>query len=199
MFNILDNEGLIEQCKKQNRNAQKILYDQHFNKMMAICMRYLRNEEDASEVINNAFLKVFSKISQCKSEGSLESWVKRIVINCSIDFVRSNKAYREKFLHTNEFALYAPADDGDMAQEVFPVDMLNLSTGQIFEMVKELPPATRVVFNLYVIDQFTHRQISRNLKISEGTSKWHLSNARKMLKQKINQGIKTKNTESSHG
>jgi RNA polymerase sigma-70 factor (ECF subfamily) len=95
--------------------------------------------------------------------------------------------------------LYAPADDGDMAQEVFPVDMLNLSTGQIFEMVKELPPATRVVFNLYVIDQFTHRQISRNLKISEGTSKWHLSNARKMLKQKINQGIKTKNTESSHG
>ncbi|MEO5675557.1 MAG: RNA polymerase sigma factor [Chitinophagales bacterium] len=199
MFNILDNEGLIEQCKKQNRNAQKILYDQHFNRMMAICMRYLRNEEDASEVLNNAFLKVFSKISQYKSEGSLEGWVKRIVINCSIDFVRSNKTYREKFLHTNEFALYVPPDADDPAQEVFPLDMMNLSTGQIFEMVKELPPATRVVFNLYVIDQFTHRQIARNLKISEGTSKWHLSNARKMLKQKINQGIKTKNTESSHG
>lgn len=199
MFNILDNEGLIEQCKKQNRNAQKILYDQHFNKMMAICMRYLRNEEDASEVLNNAFLKVFSKISQYKSEGSLEGWVKRIVINCSIDFVRSNKAYREKFLHTNEFALYAPPDADDPAQEIFPLDMMNLSAGKIFEMVKELPPATRVVFNLYVIDQFTHRQIARNLKISEGTSKWHLSNARKMLKQKINQVVKTKNTESSHG
>ncbi len=199
MVSILDEDGLVEQCKKQNRNAQKILYEQHFNKMMAICLRYLKNEDDAAEVLNNAFLKAFAKIKQYKSEGSLEGWLKRIVINSSIDFVRSNRAYRDKFIYTNEFALYGSSEEDFVSLESFPGAALSLNTQQIFEMVQELPPATRIVFNLYVIDEFTHKQIAVNLKISEGTSKWHLSNARKMLREKINQVVKTKNSDSNHG
>ena len=196
MLGIHDEKDLVELCQKQNRNAQKILYDQYYRKMMAICLRYLKNEDDALEVLNNAFLKVFSKIKQYKSEGSLEGWIKRIVINSSIDFARSNKEYKNKFVLTNEFPLYgSPVDEADS----FATMGSHLSKEQLFELIMELPPATRIVFNLYVIDDFTHKQISKQLKVSEGTSKWHLSNARKLLKEKINKEVIKENKNSGHG
>ena len=199
MLNIHDENSVIEQCRKQNRHAQKILFDTHFKKMMPVCLRYLKSEEDALEVVNNAFLKVFTKISQYKSEGSLESWIKRIVINSAIDFVRSNKLYRENFIHTNEFYLYGEPQATAEPEDVWIEDASDLSKEEIFDMVSELPPATRIVFNLFVIDEFSHKQISKNLNISEGTSKWHLSNARKLLKEKINQAVATKNNIIKHG
>jgi len=194
-----DEKVLVEQCRKQNRNAQKILYETHFKKMKPVCLRYLKSEEDALEVLNNAFLKIFAKINQYKSEGSLEAWMKRIVINSSIDFVRSNKTYRANFIHTNEFHLY-----GEPEAEDNPIDegfdrTRDFSKEEIFEMVAELPSATRVVFNMYVIDDFSHNQICEILKISKGTSKWHLSNARKILKEKINQAVVAKNKNSNDG
>lgn len=192
MLNKPDEKTLVEQCRKQNRQAQKILFDTYFKTMMPICLRYLKNEEDALEVINNAFLKVFKKIGQYKSENSLGSWIKRIVINSSIDFVRSNKAYRTNFIQTNEFNFnHEPEQENNATDEWFE-EVMDFSKEQIFEMVAELPPATRIVFNLYVIDEFSHKQISENLKISEGTSKWHLSNARKILKEKINKAVLAK-------
>lgn len=198
MVSLLDEKALAEQCRKQNRHAQKVLFDKYFSKMMTVCLRYLKSEEDALEAVNNAFLKVFAKINQYKSEGSLESWVKRIVINTSIDFVRSNKSYRASFIHTSEFHLYGePAEENGLTGE--GVDATDFSKEELFDMVAELPPATRIVFNLYVIDEFSHRQISENLKISEGTSKWHLSNARKILKEKINRAVILKKNNPAHG
>jgi RNA polymerase sigma-70 factor (ECF subfamily) len=195
---MLNEKALVEQCRDQNRHAQKELFDKYFNKMMTICLRYLKSEDDALEALNNAFLKIFAKINQYKSEGSLEAWIKRIVINSSIDFVRSNKSYRANFIQTSEFHLYGePEDAAVLSDDKF--DALDFSKEEIFEMVEELPPATRVVFNLYVVDEFSHQQISENLKISEGTSKWHLSNARKMLKEKINKAVILKNKNSNHG
>lgn len=199
IVSLIDEKVLLEQCRKQNRNAQKTLYDTHFKKMMPICLRYLKSEEDALEVLNTAFLKVFAKINQFKSEGSLEAWIKRIVINSSIDYVRSSKSYKANFIHTNEFHLYGePGEEDDAITHMFDA-ALDFSKEEIFEMVAELPPATRIVFNLYVIDEFTHRQIAGNLKISEGTSKWHLSNARKILKEKINHVVAVKNKNLNHG
>ena len=187
VLNFTDGQVLLERCRKQDRSAQKILYEMYFQQMMTICLRYLKSEDDAREVLNDAFLKVFSKIEQFKSEGSLAAWIKRIVINSSIDFVRSNKSYRANFIHTNEFNLYGipEENDGPDATSTLP----DLSKKEIFSLVENLPPATRIVFNLYVIDEFTHKQIAKNLKISEGTSKWHLSNARKILREKINQSL----------
>ncbi len=198
MFNMLDEKVLVEQCLKQNRNAQKILYDKYYKTMIAVCVRYLKSEDDAFEVLNKAFLKVFAKLKQYKSEGSLEGWIKRIVIHTAIDSVRSNKAYRNKFILTNEFELYDLPDDENTSDSL-PDNSPALTNEQIFELVKELPPATRIVFNLYVIDDFTHKQISGHLKISEGTSKWHLSNARKLLQEKIKQIAVKENKDSSHG
>ena len=198
MLSILDEKALIEQCRKKNRHAQRILFDTHYKKMMPICLRYLKSEEDALEVINNAFLKVFNKISQYKSEGSLESWIKRIVINSTIDFVRSNKSYKDNFIHTNEFDLYGePREELELDEEFDPI--LDFSKEELFEMVAKLPQATRVVFNLFVIDDFSHKQICEKLSISEGTSKWHLSNARKLLKEKLNQALVIKSKNINHG
>lgn len=199
MLNIHDEKALVEECRKQNRNAQKTLFDKYFKKMMTICLRYLKSEADALEALNNAFLKVFSKIEQYKSAGSLEGWIKKIVVNSSIDFVRSTKSYRTNFIHTNEFNRYGEDGASTDSTDEWVDDSLDFSKEEIFEMVAELPQATRIVFNLYVMDEFTHRQISEKLKISEGTSKWHLSNARKLLKEKINQAVVAKNKNSIHG
>lgn len=198
MLSILDEKQLIEQCRKKNRHAQRILFETHYKKMMPVCLRYLKSEDDTLEVINNAFLKIFDKLHQYKSEGSLESWIKRIVINCTIDFVRSNKSYRDNFIHTNEFHLYGEPHEEDYLTEDFENNE-DISKEEILDMVSKLPPATRVVFNLYVIDDFSHQQICDKLKISIGTSKWHLSNARKLLKEKLIQGTGVKNKNFNHG
>ncbi len=169
--------------------------------MIAVCLRYLKNREDASEVLNTAFLKVFEKLKQYKSEGSLEGWIKRIVINSSLDFIRSNKSYRDKFVLTDEFPLYGSPEEIDHEAIDFSDADMFLSKEEIVELISELPPATRIVFNLYVIDDFSHKQVARHLNISTGTSQWHLSNARKLLKEKINQAIIKKNNRNNviHG
>ena len=199
MLNVPNEKVLVEQCQNQNRNAQRILFDRYFKKMMTICLRYLTNEQDALEVLNNSFLKVFSKIKQFKSEGSLEGWIKRIVINSSIDFARGNKSYRKNFIHTNDFSHKSEDnEESNLKNNWFDI-ALDFSKEDIFKMVAELPPASRLVFNLYVIDGFSHKQIAENLKISEGTSKWHLSNARKILQEKIHKTASLKQKNSTHG
>lgn len=167
--------------------------------MIAVCLRYLKNREDASEVLNTAFLKVFEKLKQYKSEGSLEGWIKRIVINSSLDFIRSNKAYKNKFVLTDEFSLYGSPEKIDQSAINFSDAELYMSREEIFELISELPPATRIVFNLYVVDDFSHKQVAQQLNISVGTSQWHLSNARKLLKEKINEAISKKNSKSNLG
>src|SRR5262245_925852 len=176
MLKMVDEHALIQECLRQNNNAQKILYKKFFPKMIAVSLRYLKNREDASEVLNIAFLKVFERLKQYKSEGSLEGWIKRIVINSSLDFIRSNKAYRNNFILTDEFTLYGTPEQIDRDDVNFSDVELYLSHEEIFELVGELPPATRIVFNLYVVDDFSHKQIAKQLNISTGTSQWHLSN-----------------------
>ncbi len=198
MVSIVDEKSLVDLCRKKNRQAQKLLFDTYFKKMMPICLRYLKNESDSLEVMNTAFLKVFDKIADYKAEGRLESWIKRIVINTTIDYIRSHKAYKEQFIHTNEFHLYGePVEETDSSDVVD--DYPDFSKEEIFDMVATLPPATRVVFNLFVIDEFSHKQICEQLKISTGTSKWHLSNARTLLKEKINQAGVIKRKNVNHG
>lgn len=201
MLKMIDEHTLIQECLRQNGSAQKILYKKFFPKMIAVCLRYLKNKEDASEVLNSAFLKVFEKLKQYKSEGSLEGWIKRIVINSSLDFIRSNKSYRDKFILTDEFAMYGSPEEMSRNAVNLPDAEMYMSKEEIFELVGELPPATRIVFNLYVIDNFSHRQIAQQLNISAGTSQWHLSNARKILKEKINEAVNKKNKSNNitHG
>jgi len=192
MFKMIDEHTLIEECLRQNNNAQKILYKKFFPKMIAVSLRYLKNKEDSLEVLNTAFLKVFEKLYQYKSEGSIEGRIKRIVINTSLDFIRSNKTYRNNFILTDEFLAHGSEEPGQNAVD-FSEAELYLSTEEIFELVAELPPATRIVFNLYCVDEHSQTSVAKQLNISTATTQWHLSNGRKLLKEKINAVITKKN------
>ena len=142
---------------------------------MTICMRYTKNEQDAVEVLNSGFLKVFRNINKYNSEkGGLYTWISTIVINTCLDFIKS-KARRESYTGLH-----------DAADIEIPAEITSkMSARDLLSLVRGLPPATQGVFNLYVVEGYNHKDISRMLGISEGTSKWHLSEGRKALQQMI--------------
>ena len=141
--------------------------------MASICLRYTRNHEDAIEVLHNGFLKVFKNIHTYDTgKASLYTWVRTIIINSAIDFVRQ----RGKFhTHIELEKVDEPAIDADAIQR--------MSSHEVLLLVQKLSPATQTVFNLYVVEGYNHREIANLLGISEGTSKWHLSEARKQLQK----------------
>lgn len=173
------NEDLIKGCVQENRLAQKYLYERFYGQMLGISMRYTSHKEEAIEVLNLAFFKVFRSIDKYKPTGSLAGWISTIVFNTSIDFIRKNKTYKASM-------------DFEIEKEVtFRGDALdNLLVEDIYKLIQKLPPASRNVFCLYAIDGFKHREISEKLGISEGTSKWHYAEARKELQKLIAQNDK---------
>ena len=164
---------LINGCINNNRKAQEQMYKKFYGPMASICLRYTRNQEDAIEVLHNGFLKVFKNIHMYDtSRASLYTWVRTIVINSAIDFVRQ----RSKFQTLIELEkVDEPAIDADAIQR--------MSSHEVLLLVQKLSPATQTVFNLYVVEGYNHREIGNLLGISEGTSKWHLSEARKQLQK----------------
>jgi len=141
--------------------------------MMTLCVRYTGNEEDAMEALHDGFLKVFKHIGTYKADkASLYTWIRRIVINAAIDHLRKRQVY------PNTAELSAGADEPAIDNEA-----LNRLSGEtLLRMIRQLPAATGLVFNLYAVDGFSHREIGELLGISEGTSRWHFSEARKQLK-----------------
>jgi RNA polymerase sigma-70 factor (ECF subfamily) len=164
---------LIDGCIHNNRKAQEQLYKQFYGPMVSICLRYTRNQEDAIEVLHNGFLKVYKNIhTYDASKASLYTWVRTIVVNSAIDFIRQ----RGKFYNNIELEkAEEPAVDADAVQR--------MSAQELLQLVQQLSPATQAVFNLYVVEGYNHREIANLLGISEGTSKWHLSEARKQLQK----------------
>lgn len=201
MGNILfinnSEQTLLERLRKNDSVAQQQLFDRYQKKILTICFRYLKDEDEALDALNRSFLKIFDKIHTYKAEAKLETWIQRITINTCLDYIKSNKKYKHTFIQTNEFELYGEPDEShnninewwEMATAI-PAEVL-------YQLIEELPTATRMVFNLYAIDGFTHPQLSKQLKISVGTSKWHLNNARGILKEKITEIIRTKKID--HG
>lgn len=164
---------LISGCINNNRKAQERLYKKFYGPMASICLRYTRNHEDAIEVLHNGFLKVFKNIhTYDMGRASLYTWVRTIIINSAIDFVRQ----RGKFhTHIELEKVDEPAIEADAIQR--------MSSHEVLLLVQKLSPATQTVFNLYVVEGYNHREIANLLGISEGTSKWHLSEARKQLQK----------------
>lgn len=164
-------QKLIEGCRKNDRNAQRMLYEAFYGKMMSICMRYAGNRDEASEVLNSGFLKVFTKIDKYRSEeGEIEAWIRRIMVNTAID------QYRK----TTRLQKTLDLDDARY-QTHFPVIIEKITAEDIMKLVNALSPAYRTVFNLYVVEGFTHKEIAEKLGISDGTSKSNLAKARKKL------------------
>jgi RNA polymerase sigma-70 factor (ECF subfamily) len=155
-------------------------------KLFAICIRYLKDEEEALDALNRSFMKIFDKIHSFKGNTKLETWMKRITINPCLNKIKSNKSYKHTFIQTDEFIFYDEPDESQNESDDYNwwEKALALLSEVFFNLIENLPPATRTVFNLYTVDGFTHLQISEHLSISTGTSKWHLNKARSILKEK---------------
>ena len=164
---------LLAGCRSKNRMAQKHLYRRYYPRVFGIAMRYTGHPDEATDVLNRAFLKVFNKIDSY-AEGSLSGWIATIVTNTAIDFVRSNTRYKKVM-------------DFDVNQDVkLPEPALeSLYVEDLLKEIQRLPANSRTVFSMYVIDGYKHREIAEILKISINTSKWYLAEAKKLLKKRI--------------
>lgn len=166
---------LLEDCKSHDRSAQETLYKRYYGKMMGLCMRYVKNKDDAMEILNHGFLKVFRSLDQYNFNGPFEAWIHRIVYNSIIDSLRS-KTRMPVTEEINDHQIEYAIDAGVIN---------NLFAGDLMKMLDLLPEATRIVFNMFAIEGYKHEEIAGMLNISAGTSKWHVSNARATLKNII--------------
>ena len=167
--------SLVEGCLANNRKAQEALYRHFYSFAMCIAQRYSRDEMDAADIMSHAFVKIFKSMhSFDSSKGSLHAWIKRIVVNEGLTHIKSRSRFSENIeLET-------------VAEPVIATTVLEeMSANEIMELVKKLPPATHAVFVSYAVEGYNHREIAERLGISEGTSKWHLSEARKVLQQQL--------------
>jgi len=164
----------LEGCKQQNRESQRMLYKHHYAYAMSICLRYSKTKEEAKEIMNDGFMKVFLKIDQYNPQTSFLGWLRRIMINTAIDH------YRKEVKHYNQVSI-----DAEQPFVTSASAMEELGYQELITLVQQLTPAYRAVFNLYAIDGYNHKEIGDILNISEGTSKSNLSKAREVLRNKI--------------
>jgi RNA polymerase sigma-70 factor (ECF subfamily) len=169
--------AIISGCQKGKRLAQEQLYKSFYKVMIQLCIRYTKDDSDAVEVLNNGFLKVFKNINKYDSrQGTVYTWIRKIIINSCLDFIRSKQ----------NLAGHAELDES-VEVHIEPEVIKKMKAAALLGLVRQLPPATRAVFNLYVIEGYAHKEVGKLLNISEGTSKWHLSEARKTLQKLIQQ------------
>lgn len=164
---------IVEGCMKNERAAQERLYKMFYPKMMAMIRRYYSDEMIAEEIINNGFLKAFKHITSFGFKGSFEGWLRKIMFRSVSDYSQIQNKYRDNVVLMEKDALLPRAHSH------------NLYYNDLMKLVEQLPEATRVVFNLFVLENYGHKEIAELMHISEGTSKWHVAEARKLLKAKI--------------
>ena len=167
---------IIVGCINNKPLAQKALYARYAYKMMGVCLRYAQSREEAEDILQDAFIKIFTRIKSYKGEGSFEGWIRRIVVTTAIDSYNQQK----KALNQTTY------DDVPEAQEYGSQDIISqLSAEELMQTMSRLPDGYRMVMNLYAIEGYSHKEIGDMLHISEGTSKSQLSKGRKMLESML--------------
>lgn len=166
---------IVKQCIAGNRMVQNELYAQFSSVMMAVCLRYAKNREDAEEILQEGFIKVFTCLSQFKFNGSLEGWIRKIMINCALQKLR------------NKNLLYVVVHPQHEAEEFADKDLIldGINAKELIKLIQNLPTMCRFVFNLYAFEGLKHREIAKLLNISEGTSKSNLHDARSLLQRRL--------------
>lgn len=172
---MLNDENLIAECLKNNRKAQKLLYDKYSSKLMGVCLRYTNSRQDAEDVLIEGFINIFQKLSMYSGEGSFEGWMKRIMINGAISHYRANNKYR---FHEDIEDCYEIKRNEETAIE-------RLEVKQLLKLIETMPKGYKMIFNFFVVEGYSHREIAEMLDISEGTSKSQFSKARKWLQNKL--------------
>jgi RNA polymerase sigma factor (sigma-70 family) len=168
----VNEQDLIKGCLKGDRVSQKQLYEIHSTKMYSLCYRYVKDSMLAQDILVTAFMKVFEKIGQFKNEGSFEGWIRRIMVNESLTFLRKQ---RSMYVETDLEQADREPDYDNISDHLEAEDLM--------KMIAELPAGYRIVFNMYAIDGYSHKEIAEHLGISENTSKSQLSRARTYLQK----------------
>jgi RNA polymerase sigma factor (sigma-70 family) len=176
---MLIDDSIIEGCVAGKRSAQSALYRKFSAVMLAVCLRYAQNRDEAEDILQEAFLKIFQNIRSYRKEGSFEGWMKRVMINHALNYYRKNRKlpFHEDISSINETEI--------MENEEQAVSHAPVSAEKLIALIQMLPPGYRMVFNMYVFEEYSHKEISETLNISENTSKTQLLKARRMLRKKL--------------
>ena len=169
-------EELIKGCIREDESCQRELFRRYAGKMLGVCQRYARSSADAEDIVQDAFIKVFDKIHQFKSEGSFEGWIRKIVVNTAL------KKYTI-IRYDKEVSGFEITDRNESSMEASAHSHLNEK--ELLGLINNLPDGYRLIFNLYVIEGYQHEEIAQMLRIQPGTSRSQLVKARNMLKQQI--------------
>lgn len=171
----MDIQELIKGCLAQDKKCQEVLFRMYSGKMLSLCMRYARHRLEAEDILQDGFIKAFNKLDQFQFNGSFEYWLRRIMINTALKNCKRSSTKNE--LLSGDAMPY----DQGRAPEAFS----NLGTEELMNMINALPDGYRLVFNMYAIEGFSHREIAHELGIQESTSRSQLVKARKILQEKI--------------
>jgi RNA polymerase sigma-70 factor (ECF subfamily) len=184
---MISDEQIIEGCLSGKRKAYNRLYRKYAAVMMGICMRYCKNRDDAEDVLQEGFIKVFSNMEKYRHEGSFEGWIKRIMVNTAIDHYQSNlrHAYHKDINAIEETTIL----DSQIHHDPDPSPFLEMPKEKLISLIQSLPDGYRMVFNLFAIEGYTHRQIADSLGVTENTSKTQLMKARRSLREKLAEEI----------
>jgi RNA polymerase sigma factor (sigma-70 family) len=168
-------DELIKRCRAGERKAQELLYKQFASKMLGVCFRYATDRMEAEDMLQNGFIRVYQKIADYRGEGSFEGWIRRIMVHSSIEYYRRH----------NKMMQLVDLEDAAFEPSVNPLATAGLAVKDLMTLIQQLSPGYRIVFNLFAIEGYSHKEIAEITGITEGASKSQLSRARTVLKQQI--------------
>lgn len=180
---------LIKSCLNEDRHAQRMLYELYAPKMFGVCLRYAKNREEAEDIMQEGFLQVFKSLQNFKFSGSFEGWIRKIMVYSAIAKYRGKSKLHSVLTIENENIIAYENED----------ILSRLGKKELLQRVQDLPPAYRMVFNLYVFEGLKHREIAEQLDISEGTSKSNLHDAKLILQRAVMNSMKIANQKSTNG
>jgi RNA polymerase sigma factor (sigma-70 family) len=172
---MTDTKLLVEQCKKQDPRAQRELYDKFKARLMGICRRYASGREEAQDILQEVFIKIFTRFSQLDDAERLENWMVRITINTAVNYYHRNKRF-----------VFNDIQESDQGNGDYELILSNMSDDYLLQIINALPDGCRVVFNLFIVEGYSHAEISKMVGISESTSRSQLVYAKGLLKEKLN-------------
>jgi RNA polymerase sigma factor (sigma-70 family) len=172
---------LIKKCAEGDRMAQKKLYEQYVRVMFGVCLRYCSNGEEAKDILQEGFIKIFNKIGQFAHTGSFEGWMKRIFVNTALEYYRINKVH-----------MYHSDSEAAAENQYHDYTVERMSQKEILEVMNTLAPGYRMVLNLFIVEGYGHAEIAEMMGISEGTSKSQLSRARVILQEELSKKMNYK-------
>ena len=180
---MIDLSKIVEKCRVYDKKAQKELYDVYSPVLFGICLRYSNSKADAEDILQEGFIKIFTKINNYSGKGSFEGWMRRIVVNTAISHYHKNKKHKE---------IYDIDEIKETELEGSTFESLDYTKEELFSVINNLPEGYRIIFNLYAIEGYKHKEIAIKLNISENTSKSQYSRAKSKLKKMLEEISKQK-------